>query len=330
MIEKLRNNDWKIVSRKIINDQLQEYYHNNISFQPPRKRLQLNYSLNDVFRILFSIMGIFIMILFVVKNIKITLIWIPFLMFLIGIVLIIIVCYYIVKWTRLLKLSDKIMDKIDLVTIYNLALGEYFTSELTLLRINKIFKPLPTDLINFNNNTKIDFFNLTYSSGNISFETITHKVPTKINNKIDKEEFYRIPILTVQPHHKLTVQFTIQPRGVTTKFFNPLNYINLQDNLFEEKFLVGGTSERAIKAILTPQVRKNLFILARKAPTIPAIDADEGVLTLLFQSYLVKSWNDKTMALTTVEFSGKFDNIIQDILSKIETAIIWLKNVLHD
>nr|CAK99331.1 hypothetical transmembrane protein [Spiroplasma citri] len=270
-------------------------------------------------------MGIFIVILFVVKNIKITLIWIPILMFLIGIVLIIIVCYYIVKWTWLLKLSDKIMDKIDLVTIYNLALGEYFTSELTLLGITKIFKPLPTDLINFNNNTKIVFFNLTYSSGNISFETITHKVPTKINNKIDKEEFYRIPILTVQPHNKLTAQFTIQPRGVTTKFFNPLNYINLQVNLFEEKFLVGGTSERAIKAILTPQVRKNLFILARKAPTIPAIDADEGVLTLLFQSYLVKSWNDKTMALTTVEFSGKFDNIIQDILSKIETDIIWLK-----
>ncbi|ELL44606.1 hypothetical protein [Spiroplasma melliferum] len=326
MIEKLRNNDWKIVSRKIINDQLQEYYHNNISFQPPRKRLQLIIRWMMFLGPFFSIMGIFIMILFVVKNIKITLIWIPILMFLIGIVLIIIVCYYIVKWTRLLKLSDKIMDKIDLVTIYNLALGEYFTSELTLLGITKIFKPLPTDLINFNNNTKIDFvFNLTYSSGNISFGTITHKVPTKINNKIDKEEFYRIPILTVQPYHKLTAQFTIQPRGVTTKFFNPLNYINLQDNLFEEKFLVGGTSERAIKAILTPQVRKNLFILAGKAPTIPAIDADEGVLTLLFQSYLVKSWNDKTMALTTVEFSGKFDNIIQDILSKIETDIIWLK-----
>ncbi|WP_162475866.1 hypothetical protein [Spiroplasma sp. ChiS] len=31
------------------------------------------------------------------------------------------------------------------------------------------------------------------------------------------------------------------------------------------------------------------------------------------------------MTLTTVEFSGKFDNIIQDILSKIETDIIWLK-----
>ncbi|WP_338992343.1 hypothetical protein [Spiroplasma endosymbiont of Seladonia tumulorum] len=41
MIEKLRNNDWKIVSRKIINDQLQEYYHNNISFQPSKKRFQL-------------------------------------------------------------------------------------------------------------------------------------------------------------------------------------------------------------------------------------------------------------------------------------------------
>ncbi|MFU0252107.1 hypothetical protein [Spiroplasma sp. Moj] len=117
----------------------------------------------------------------------------------------------------------------------------------------------------------------------------------------------------------------MQPRGITTKFFNPLNYINLQDNLFEEKFLVGGTSERAIKTILTPQVRKNLFILAGKVPTIPAVDVAEGVLTFLFQSYLVKSWNDKTMALTTVEFSGKFDNIIQDILAKIETDIIWLK-----
>ncbi|WP_186823354.1 hypothetical protein [Spiroplasma phoeniceum] len=31
------------------------------------------------------------------------------------------------------------------------------------------------------------------------------------------------------------------------------------------------------------------------------------------------------MALTTVEFSGKFDNIIQDILAKIKTDIIWLK-----
>ncbi|RUO85766.1 hypothetical protein [Spiroplasma endosymbiont of Megaselia nigra] len=271
-------------------------------------------------------MGIFIIILFVVKNIKITLIWIPILMFLIGLALIITVCYYIVKWTRLLKLSDQIMDKIDLVTIYNLALGEYFTSELTLLGITKIFKPLPTRLINFNNNTKIDFvFNLTHASGNISFGTITHKVSTKINNKVDKEEFYRIPIFTIQPYHKLTGQFTMQPRGITTKFFNPLNYINLQDNLFEEKFLVGGTSEWAIKTILTPQVRKNLFILAGKVPTIPAVDVAEGVLTFLFQSYLVKSWNDKTMALTTVEFSGKFDNIIQDILAKIETDIIWLK-----
>ncbi|GAA6238414.1 MAG: hypothetical protein SPLM_05330 [Spiroplasma phoeniceum] len=66
-------------------------------------------------------------------------------------------------------------------------------------------------------------------------------------------------------------------------------------------------------------------ILAGKVPTIPAVDVAEGILTFLFQSYLVKNWNDKTMALTTVEFSGKFDNIIQDILAKIETDIIWLK-----
>ncbi|ALA98147.1 hypothetical protein SKUN_001272 [Spiroplasma kunkelii CR2-3x] len=210
--------------------------------------------------------------------------------------------------------------------IYNLALEEYFTSELTLLGIIKIFKPLPTLLINFNNNTKINFvFNLTHFSVNISFGTITHKVSTKIKNKVDKEEFYRIRIFTIQPYHKLTGQFTMPPRGITTKFFNPLNYINLQDNLFEEKFLVGGTSKRAIKTILTPQVRKNLFILAGKVPTIPAVDVAEGVLTFLFQSYLVKSWNDKKMALTTVEFSGKFDNLIQDILAKFEIDIFWLK-----
>ncbi|WP_348734894.1 hypothetical protein [Spiroplasma endosymbiont of Ammophila pubescens] len=89
MIEKLRNNDWKIVSRKIINDQLQEYYHNNISFQPPKKRFQLIIRWMMFLGPFFSIMGIFFIILFVVKNIKITLIWIPILMFLIGLALII-------------------------------------------------------------------------------------------------------------------------------------------------------------------------------------------------------------------------------------------------
>ncbi len=60
-------------------------------------------------------MKIFIIILFVVKNIKITLVLIPILMFLIGLAPINTFCYYIVKWTQLLKLSDQIMDKIDLV-----------------------------------------------------------------------------------------------------------------------------------------------------------------------------------------------------------------------
>ncbi|WP_424525797.1 hypothetical protein [Spiroplasma endosymbiont of Glossina fuscipes fuscipes] len=329
MSQENKNMNWKIVSKEIINKQLQEYYQNNISFQPPTKRHQLVIRWMLFLGPFLTLMGIFISILIVVKSIAIYLIFLPLLMLLMGISLIVVVSYYMVKWTRLLKLYDKIMQKINLVEIYNLGLAHYFSSQLILKNISQTFQPAPSGLINFNSNTKIDtVFNLSHPMGKISFGTITHHVINKVNGKIDKEEFYRLPIFTVQPDAKLTAEFTIQPRSVLTNFFNPLTYINFDDKLFEGTFLVGGHHERVIKNFLIPKICKNLLVLASKSPTIPAIDVAQNVLTFLFQSYLVKNWNDKEMTLTQVDFSGSFNRVTDDIIAKIETDIIWLKECL--
>ncbi|KAF0851424.1 hypothetical protein [Spiroplasma poulsonii] len=164
--------------------------------------------------------------------------------------------------------------------------------------------------------------------GEISFGTIIHHVINKVNPKINRDEFYRLPIFTAQPTTKLSAEFTIQPRRVSTKFFNPLTYVSFEDDLFERVFFVGGHYERAIKSILNPKVRKNLLVLAAKTPTIPAVDVVQNVLTFLFQSYLVKNWNDRKMTLTQVDFSGNFERVADDIITKIETDIIWLKECL--
>lgn len=221
------------------------------------------------------------------------------------------------------------MRKINLVEIYNLGLAQYFSSQLILRNISQTFEPAPSGLIIFNINTKIDtVFNLSHPLGKILFGTITHHVINKVNTKINSEEFYRLPIFTVQPNTKISAEFTVQPRGVSTKFFNPLTYVNFEDNWFEQIFLVGGHHEWAIKSVLTPKVRKKLLVLASKTPTIPAIDVAQNVLTFLFQAYLVKNWNDKGMTLTQIDFSGNFERVTDDIITKIETDIVWLKECL--
>ncbi|WHQ36474.1 hypothetical protein [Spiroplasma sp. SV19] len=198
MKQENKSMNWKIISKEIINRQLQEYYRDNISFQPPTKRHQLVIRWMLFLGPFLTLMGIFISILFIVKSIAIYLIFLPLLMLLIGFGLIVVVVYYMIKWTRLLKLYDRIMEKINLVEIYNLGLAQYFSSQLILKNISQDFQPALSELINLNTNTKIDtVFNLSHPLGTISFGTITHHVINKVNGKIDKEEFYRLPVFTV-------------------------------------------------------------------------------------------------------------------------------------
>ncbi|AGM26188.1 hypothetical protein SSYRP_v1c05980 [Spiroplasma syrphidicola EA-1] len=330
MAKQTEQSSWVQKSKNEINSVLAKFNKSKVIFKSPTKKWQIAIRWMLFFGPLLTLVAIFIFAMFYIKKTPGLYYFIPVVTIILGLVFDGFIIYYLIKWTKIMRLQKNILDNLDFKKLYDWGLKETFEDKIDVINISSSYNLPPSKVVNLENNTKIDqVLNLHHTSFEISLGSITHKTKKKTSSNYTEPIFYRVPILTLKPLKKpVKDNMIIQLVDLNNDFFRPAQTVKTGNPTFDDIFVVG-SNQKDLSHVLPPSVQTKLIAEQQKSATIPVMIFEDGILTLIFQSYLVDGWNDHKMVINDVEFFSDWDHVTNDIITKMQIDLNWLKDSLN-
>ncbi|AGM25129.1 hypothetical protein [Spiroplasma chrysopicola] len=330
MAKQANQSSWVQKSKDEINNVLAKFNKSKVIFKAPTKKRQIVVRWMLFIGPLLTLVAIFIFAMFYIKKTPGVYYVIPVLTIILGLVFDGFIIFYLIKWTKIMRLQKNILDILDFKKLYDWGLQETFEDKIDVINISSSYNLPPSKVINLENDTKVDqVLNLKHSNCEISLGTITHKTKKKTSSNYAEPIFYRVPILTLKPLKKSVIDnVTIQLVDLNNDFFRPAQTIKTGNSAFDDIFVVG-SNQKDLSRVLPPSVQAKLISEEQTSVAIPVMIFEDGILTLIFQSYLVEGWNDHKMVINDVEFFSDWEHVTNDIITKMQIDLNWLKDSLN-